>query len=62
MKNLKCDFSTTSSIEELISIGTLMDTFKSYFKYKRVEPICGIEHFYGNIRRLEITLSKNIIS
>lgn len=40
---LKCDFTTTGRVESLISIASIMDSFKSYFSYGRMIPCCGIK-------------------
>jgi len=38
---LKCDFSTTTRVENLLSIATTMDSFKQFFGYSRCIPCCG---------------------
>ena len=43
---LKCDFSTTTRFEEIISTSTIMDTFKEYFSYGRFIPMCGIQNIW----------------
>lgn len=48
---LSCDFSTTGHVEQLLSVATIMNTFKSYFKYGRCIPLCGIRNvlFMGSL-------------
>ncbi|AYV77263.1 MAG: DUF4419 domain-containing protein [Barrevirus sp.] len=48
---LKCDFSTTKQIESIISVATIMDSFKQYFDYGRCIPMCGIKavRFMGSL-------------
>jgi len=43
---LKCDFSTTSTIENIISTSIIMNTFKKYFSYGRIICSCGINNIY----------------
>ena len=49
--NLTNNFSTTTEIELTLSYACIMDTFKSYFKYVRCIPACGIRnvHFMGTL-------------
>lgn len=42
--HLQCAFSTTGLVERVMSTATIMDTFKSYFQYGRMIPMCGIRH------------------
>jgi hypothetical protein len=48
---LHCDFSTTTPIESIISIVSIMDSCKLYFDYERFIPMCGINnvHFMGTL-------------
>jgi len=39
---LQAQFTTTGRLEALLSVATVMDTFKAYFKYGRMIPLCGI--------------------
>ncbi|CAF3874380.1 unnamed protein product [Rotaria sordida] len=49
--NLINNFSTTTEIELILSYACIMDTFKSYFRYGRCIPGCGIRnvHFMGTL-------------
>jgi hypothetical protein len=43
---LKSDFTTTTQFEEIISTSTIMDTFKCYFGFGRLIPMCGIQNIW----------------
>jgi len=51
VKNLQCNFSTTTLVEQCLSTAVIMDSFKKYFSYGRCIPCCGIRnvHFMGNL-------------
>ncbi len=57
---LECNFSTTSLIENVMSVATIMDCFKQYFDYGRCIPACGITdlHFTGELKDWEEVKSK----
>lgn len=48
---LAANFTTTGRVEQLISIATIMDSFKNYFDYCRGIPMCGINNvlFMGQL-------------
>lgn len=43
---LKCDFSTTTQVHELVSTSIIMASFKKYFSYERQISRCGINNVY----------------
>lgn len=43
---LKCDFSTTGTVEKIISTSVIMNSFKKYFSYGRAICCCGINNVY----------------
>ena len=43
---LKCDFSTTGTVEKIISTSVIMNSFKKYFSYGRSICSCGINNVY----------------
>ena len=48
---LKCNFSTTDKIYELISTSIIMSSFKQYFTYTKCIMDCGINNvYYGGVR------------
>lgn len=51
VESLQCDFSTTTNVESIISIVSIMDSCKQYFNYERLIPCCGINniHFMGTL-------------
>lgn len=57
---LECKFSTTSMIENVISVAAIMDSFKQYFEYGRIIPLCGITdlHFTGELKDWEAVKEK----
>lgn len=57
---LKVDFTTTTRVEEMISIVSIMDSFKQYFSYGRCIPCCGINQvkFMGSLADWEKVKTK----
>jgi hypothetical protein len=57
---LKCDFSTTGPVENIISTVCIMDSFKKYFDYGRCIPCCGINNvkFMGTLVDWQKLLTK----
>lgn len=57
---LECNFSTTSMIENVISVATIMDSLKEYFEYGRMIPCCGITDlcFTGELNDWEAVKQK----
>jgi hypothetical protein len=57
---LKCDFSTTTPFETMMSTVAIMDSFKKYFSYGRCIPCCGINQvkFMGTLADWEKVRSK----
>ena len=45
---LKSDFTTSSRFDQIISTSAIMDTFKAYFEYGRLIPMCGIQNIWMN--------------
>jgi hypothetical protein len=43
---LNSDFTTSGRFEKIISTSAIMDTFKSYFEYGRLIPMCGIQNIW----------------
>lgn len=41
---LESNFSTTGHVEQLLSVATIMNTFKKYFSYGRCIPMCGLRN------------------
>lgn len=48
---LQANFSTTTTVEKLLSTAVIMDTLKTYFDYGRCIPCCGIRNlmFMGTL-------------
>lgn len=48
---LKADFTSTTTVERIISTATIMNSFKKYFNYGRCIPSCGIKNvqFMGTL-------------
>jgi len=48
---LQANFSTTTHVEKLMSTAVIMDTFKTYFDYGRLIPMCGLRNlmFMGTL-------------
>ncbi len=64
-KNNICDmlssnFSVTTRVENILSVMTVMDSFKKYFDYGRCIPCCGINnvHFEGTLNDWNMLLTK----
>ena len=57
---LKSNFTTTGRVESLLSIASVMDSFKKYFEYGRLIPCCGINnvHFMGTLGDWESLLDR----
>ncbi len=57
---LQSNFTTTGRIENLLSIASVMDSFKKYFDYGRCIPMCGIKnvHFMGTLGDWESLLDR----
>lgn len=59
VQNLKCDFTTSTPLDLLISSTVIMDSFKAYYSY-RIEMGCGIQNvkFMGTVNDWEALLFK----
>jgi hypothetical protein len=60
VSEMHCDFSTTGLVEKMISVATVMDSFKNYFEYGRCIPMCGIKsvRFAGTLDDWKSILSR----
>jgi hypothetical protein len=54
------NFSTTGLVEQMVSVATVMDSFKKYFDFGRMIPCCGIKNvrFAGTLEDWQSVLSR----
>lgn len=60
VNEMQSDFSTTGLVEKMISVATIMDSFKQFFDYGRIIPCCGIKNvrFAGTLEDWQSVLSR----
>ncbi len=63
VSEMQCNFSTTGLVEKMMSTATVMDSFKKYFSYGRMIPMCGIRNvcFGGTLVDWESVHSKLVL-
>jgi len=60
VNEMQSNFSTTGIVEKMISVATVMDSFKKYFEFGRMIPCCGIKNvrFAGTLEDWQSVLSR----